>query len=305
MVRGEGFVDNKAIISIVALTLFLLTMPHRATQAAEQNNGTVSPAVTTSDSKSTAADNGTPSEPVADLAEGKKVQEALDQLIHAYETGNIGLIQSSIDPTMMGYQRLLDGIRQDVISLRQIRVELLNTQVVVGPDVAVIQTDWEKRFLAASSLSPGLFTGHSIFLMHRGESGWQMAGFSGDNLFAGQGGTLGQISTVPTVVTLVIGVGPPTGNVQITVVDPDLANRSSLTVQVTAAQGDRESVVLTATTPGRFTGSLTVINQSTFSAGDGIIEVQGTPTTIFIRYLDNNPGNNRPPSMLTKIVPVR
>jgi hypothetical protein len=302
MVRGEGFVDKKAIISIVALTLFLLTMPHRAAQAAEQNNGTVSPAVTTSDSKSTAADNGTSSEPVADLAEGKKVQEALDQLIHAYETGNIGLIQSSIDPTMMGYQRLLDGIRQDAISLRQIRVELLNTQVVVGPDVAVIQTDWEKRFLAASSLSPGLFTGHSIFLMHRGESGWQVAGFSGDNLFAGQGGTLAQINVVPAA--LAYAAMPAT--LQIEVIDPDLSNRASLTVQVIAGQGDRESVVLTATTPGRFTAALNVLQQSTFSAGNGTIEVQGPiPTTISIRYLDNNPGNNRPPSMLTRIVPVR
>jgi hypothetical protein len=202
----------------------------------------------------------------------------------------------------MGYQRLLDGIRQDAISLRQIRVELLNTQVVVGPDVAVIQTDWEKRFLAASSLSPGLFTGHSIFLMHRGESGWQVAGFSGDNLFAGQGGTLAQINVVPAA--LAYAAMPAT--LQIEVIDPDLSNRASLTVQVIAGQGDRESVVLTATTPGRFTAALNVLQQSTFSAGNGTIEVQGPiPTTISIRYLDNNPGNNRPPSMLTRIVPVR
>ena len=302
--------NKKTTISIIMLALLSMTIPYHAVQAAEQGNAAVSPAVSTSDTKSSATGDGTSSEPVAGLEEGKKVQEALDRLIHAYETGNISLIQSSIDPTMMGYQRLLDGVRQDTISLRQIRVELLNTQVVVGPDVAVIQTDWEKRFLSASNLSPGLFRGHSIFLMHRGESGWQVAGFSGDNLFAGQGGTLAQINVVPSVIPLAlipsILAGPPGPvPVRVEVIDPDLANRTSLTVQVSTGFGDRESVVLTATTPGDFvTNTLSMVNQSTFAVGNGVIEIQGA-TTLYIRYLDNNPGNNRPPSMLTRAVPIR
>jgi len=294
---------NKKIV-IFAITLALIPMTHRTVRAEEQGNAAVSPAANTTAATSPSKGDGTSSEPVADLAEGHKVQQALDQLIHAYETGNVSLIQSSIDPTMMGYQRFLDGVRQDTINYRQIRIHLLNTQIVVGPDVAVIQTDWEKRFLSASGLAPGLFSGHSIFLMHRGESGWQVAGFSGDNLFAGQGGTLAQVAVTPAAFTWVAIPGFPGSPLQITVIDPDLSNRVSLTVQATTGQGDRESVVLTSTTPGRFVGSVNVINQSTFSVGSGSLEVTG-PTTIYIRYLDNNPGNNRPPSTLTKIVPVR
>jgi hypothetical protein len=45
--------------------------------------------------------------------------------------------------------------------------------------------------------------------------------------------------------------------------------------------------------------------QSTYTAGDGTLQLQVQPTTISVRYMDNNPGNNRPPSMLTKRVPVR
>lgn len=289
---------NRSVMTLAMLALLSAVAPFHAARAAEQ------PGAAPAGSAMQAPVDGTAAL-VANQAEADKVQQALDEMIRAYEMGNIAMIQNNIDPTMLGYQRFLNGVRQDVLMLRQIRIRLLNTQIVVGPDVAVVQTDWQKRYFAAANLAPGEFSGHSIILMHRGETGWRIAAFSGDNMFASQSGTLGQISTVPGVITPVAGVGPPTATVQIVVVDPDLANISSVTVQVVSPQGDRESVALTSTSPGRFTGSLTVIVQSTYSAGDGTLQVQAVPTTMYVRYMDNNPGNNRPPSMLTKTVPIQ
>lgn len=288
---------NRSVMTLAMLALLsALLAPFHAARAAEQ------PGAAPADSATQAPVDGTAAL-VANQAEADKVQQALDEMIRAYEMGNIAMIQNNIDPTMLGYQRFLNGVRQDVLMLRQIRIRLLNTQIVVGPDVAVVQTDWQKRYFAAANLAPGEFSGHSIILMHRGETGWRIAAFSGDNMFASQSGTLGQISTVPGVITL--GIAAPTATMQITVVDPDLANLSRVTVQVVSPQGDRESVALTSTSPGRFTGSLTVLVQSTYTAGDGTLQLQAVPTTIYIRYMDNNPGNNRPPSMLTKSVPVQ
>jgi hypothetical protein len=304
-------VDKKTISSAVALALFSATTLHLSAQAQELHDGASPPAAATV-SKQTASGDGTLPAPIADLSEASKAQQALDELIRAYEGGNISFIQGKIDPTMIGYQRFLDGVRQDVNALRQIRVHLFNTQVVVGPDVAVVQTDWEKRFLFTANLEPGIFSGHSIFLLHRGNTGWQVAAFSGDNLFASQSGVLGQINVVPGVISFaaiapcIIGFGCPvtTVPVQIEVIDPDLAGQSSLNVALATDQGDRETITLTATTPGRFVATTLRMSRGPISQGDGVIEVTA-PTTLSVRYLDNNPGNNRPPSMLTRIIQIR
>lgn len=287
----------KRYVMTLAMFALLATATPCTAQAADHGGAPDAPAMQGDQSRVKAA--------VADQAEADKVQQALDAAIHAYETGDIAAIQDNIDPTMLGYQRFLNGVRQDMLMLRQIRIRLLNTQIVVGPDVAVVQTDWQKRYFAAANLAPGEFSGHSIILMHRGTTGWRIAAFSGDNLFASQSGTLGQISTVPSVISLAGAVAVPSATMQITVIDPDQANRSSLTVQIVSPQGDRESVTLTSTSPGRFTGSLTVLLQSTYTAGDGTLQIQQRPTTIYIHYMDSNPGNNRPPSMLTKPVSVQ
>ena len=303
--------DKKIISSAVVLALFSAATLHLSAQAQELHDGASPPAAATV-SNQTASGNGTLPAPIADLSEAGKVQQALEELIRAYEAGNSNFIQGKIDPTMLGYQRFLDGVRQDVNALRQIRVHLFNTQVVVGPDVAVVQSDWEKRFLFAANFAPGIFSGHSIFLLHRGKAGWQVAAFSGDNLFASQSGVLGQINVIPGVISFaaiapcITGLGCPitTVPVQIEVIDPDLAGQSSLNVQIATGQGDRETLTLVATTPGRFIAATLRMSRGPISPGDGVIEVTA-PTALFVRYLDNNPGNNRPPSMLTRVIQIR
>ncbi len=212
--------------------------------------------------------------PVADLAEARKALKSLDEFIRAYEAGNVNLLRAKLDPSLIGYQRLIDGMIQDTNRYKQIRLHLLNTQVLAGPDVAVIQTDWEKRFLDVAGMRPSLFSGHSMFLMHREGDGWRLAAFSGDNPFSSQSGILGQLT-----LTYLAGRAVPT--IQIDVVDPDMAGSGTLNVN---AGGINR--VLTEGLPGQFS---LIIPSPGLVSGD-----------IFtLRYLDNNPGNGRPPSVLT------
>lgn len=246
--------------------------------------------------------------PIADLAEAKKAQLALDELIRAYETGNVNLLRTRLDPAMIGYQRLIDGIIQDGNALKQIRLHLFDTQVVAGPDVAVIQTNWEKRFLSVTSFQPGIFSGHAMFLMHRSKEGWRMAAVSGDNPFSSQSGVLGQITFGPAVI---LAPGPAAGTVgipvQIAITDPDLIGQNTLTVELATAQGDRENVTLTAAGPGYFVFNGPVLMQRALSntIGDNRLQFITVPTMLSVRYLDNNPGSNRPPSMLTRSIAVQ
>ena len=221
-----------------------------------------------------AADSG-PRAPIADLAEGAKVQQSLEEFIRAYELGNISMIRSRLDPSMIGYQRFIDGVAQDGNRLKMIRIHLRNTQVLAGPDVAVIQTDWEKRFLSATGFVPGIYAGHSTFLFHRDKSGWRIAAFGGDDLFASQSGTLAQLNITPAG-------GPLAPIANLEVIDPDMAGSGVLNVQLTTATGT-VPVTLTETTPGRFS--------RLWPAASG---------SVTLRYLDTNPGGGRPPSMLMR-----
>lgn len=218
--------------------------------------------------------------PVADLAEARKALKALDEFIQAYEAGNVNLLRTKLDPSLIGFQRLIDGMIQDSNRYKQIRLHLLNTQVLAGPDVAVIQTGWEKRFLDVAGMRPGLFEGRSMFLMHREGDGWRLAAFSGDNPFSSQSGVLGQLT-----LTYLPGRSVPT--IQIEVVDPDMAGSGTLN-----ANAGGSNRVLTEGLPGKFS---LIIPSPGLVSGD----------TFTLRYLDNNPGNGRPPSVLTRnlIVP--
>lgn len=248
-------------------------------------------------------------QPIADLAEAKRAQKALDEFIRAYETGNINLIRSRIDPAMIGYQRFIDGVIRDFNALKQIRIHLSDTQVLAGPDVAVIQTSWEKRFLSVTDFQPGLFSGRSIFLLHRDKEAWRLAAFAGDNVFSSQSGVLAKITFKPSVIAFsTIPGAPGPVAVQTEVVDPDLSGRSNLNVEVVTGQGDREIITLNTITPGRFVrNSLTMMQDPIITQGSGVIEVAPgqLPTSMTLRYMDNNPGRNRPPSRLSKSIKIQ
>jgi hypothetical protein len=139
-----------------------------------------------------APDNTTIQQP-ASLEEAAKAQAALEEIIRAYEAGNLGVLQGKLDPSMIGYQVLIDGIIKDISAQKRVRINLLDTQVLAGPDVTVIQTSWEKRFIS-TTFGANLFTGRTSFLMHKGKNGWQISAMNGDSLFASQTtGTLAQL----------------------------------------------------------------------------------------------------------------
>lgn len=220
---------------------------------------------------------------VVDLAEGQRAQRALEELVNAYQTGNVTLIRNRLDPSMIGYQRFIDGVVQDSNRFKQIRINLSDVQVLAGPDVAVIQANWEKRFLTVSGLQPQLFSGHSMFLLHLDHGQWRVAAFGGDNLFSGQSGVLGQITLTVTPG----GIAAPTAH--IVVVDPDMAGTTTINVQYVSG-ATTGTVALTETLPGRFE------NSGTLFVTSGAL--------LTVKYLDSNPGGGSPPSILTKSVMV-
>jgi hypothetical protein len=248
---------------------------------------------------------------VAGFEDMKSARAALDEIIRAYETGDIGLIQARLDSAMIGYQRFLDGMRRDTANLKQIRLHLFEANVTAGPDVAMIQAAWEKRFFGVTGFTPGLFSGRSTFLMHRARDGWRLAAVSGDNPFSSESGVLATLTVVPGSVPLA-ALAPCGGGlvpVGIDLVDPDLAGLQSVTVEAVTSQGDREGVVLTAVSPGRFRRASLPVCQEFITPipGSSIVEIKAdaVPAALTFRYIDANPGANRPPATLMRTVTIR
>lgn len=248
---------------------------------------------------------------VAGFEDMKAARGALDELIRAYETGDIGLIQSRLDPAMIGYQRFIDGMRRDATGLKQIRLHLFEANVTAGPDVTMIEADWEKRFFGVADFTPGMFRGRSTFLMHRAKEGWRLAAVSGDNPFSSEAGALATLTIMTSALPLASLAPCPGGVVPlgIDLVDPDLAGLASVTVDLATSQGDRESIVLTAVSPGRFRRPTLPVCQEFILPvpGSSIVEINAAavPATLTFRYIDANPGANRPPATLMRSVTIR
>ncbi len=231
---------------------------------------------------------------VAGFEQMQQARDAFVDLLRAYEAGNVLLFQRRLDPAMMGYQQLLDGVRSDANALRQIRMQLIDTQITAGPDVTVIQTGWEKRSLSAATFQPQLSSGRSQILMHRGKDGWRLAAVSGDNLFASNAGTAAQLNVAPATFgagnlpfDAIVNVA-----VQVQVIDPDFAGRPSVTVQVRSSQGDVETVPLPATGQGTFGVSTLRVRRNgvtPIGPGNGVIEFTGLVTTFTITFVDPLP----------------
>jgi hypothetical protein len=92
--------------------------------------------------------------------------------------------------------------------------------------------------------------------------------------------------------------------VTIELIDPDMAGSHRVTVDATTSIGDRETFTLTETTPGRFTYAARLWYASGPSIGNGRLEAN-VPATLTLRYLDRNPGNNRPPSTVSLSIAIR
>ncbi len=238
------------------------------------------------------------------LKDMEDARASLDELFRTYESGNIARLQQRLDPGMVGYQVFLNGIRRDIAAYRNLRINLTDVQVTAGPDLAVIQLAWEKRFLSASDFTPGIFTGRSTVLMHRDGDTWKLSAVALDNPFSSASGALARFTVTP--MSLAIGVLDGDVPMQVEVVDPDMAGLEIVNVTVSTANGDRETLLVPSVSPGvfRLISVPLLFEPGTPGPGNLLVEVPG-PGSITFRYVDTNPGDNRPASTLTRLLRVQ
>lgn len=227
---------------------------------------------------------------VASRERAADARQAFDDFLRAYERGDLAMLQRHLDASMIGYGQFLDGVQADSARQRQTRIALRDVQVMAGPDVAVIQARWQKRFLAAATFQPALQEGAGMFMLHRGVDGWRLAAIAGDTPFAGGGGVLAQVVFQPALLAC-----PPAAACPVTleVRDPDVAGNGSVSLVMTTSIGDRETLVLNETSPGRFLLTTLSINPSTPVTGNGLLEA-GSGTVFTATYTDATAGPGRP-----------
>lgn len=222
-------------------------------------------------------------------------QQALDQMLRAYETGSITSLSQNFDPSMIGLQNMMDNIVIETSRCKQMRINLKDKKTSVGPDLAAIQASWEKRCLLLPDMKPVFETGQSTFLLHRGSQGWKTTGIAGTNLLtsnkipatltASSDTTCYDISSLPV---------PSLLRFNIRVSDPYRKSASSVSVKVTSGS-DIENIalnpVIVADTPGVFEVTFVTMNKGAAIPGNGIIEVQNNGTIcpiITVQYIGNS-----------------
>lgn len=119
---------------------------------------------------------------------GSEVQLVVDQLLRAYERGDLPAIQRLIDPRTAGLGRILDGTARGRLQQIRTSVQKLDQALQCGVDVASVHFLWEKRSQSAVDLQPRLERGlTALLLVNTGsaqEPAWRVVSVSGLNLFA-------------------------------------------------------------------------------------------------------------------------
>lgn len=208
-------------------------------------------------------------------------QRALDSLLRAYERGDVGFIQQRIDPALIGFGTLLNDLMTSNNLQRQTRLQVFERQMQCAPDVAVINFSWRKTFLSSTTFTPIAQQGRTSVLITNLSAGvegkWQVSGFSGTPLFKPASATSndGAITVTPTVVSYgKDSVGTFNRSVVIQVTDADLTS-PTVPVQVTASNGDSETLYLMQVSPGVYRASQISITIRRPTAGGSISVVPG------------------------------
>lgn len=224
----------------------------------------------------------------ASVAEGKvagncagdnPAQKVLDQFINAYERGDVAYIQRRLDPSMIGYGALLNGMMKDVSAQKQIRFLIQNKNVQCGPDLAVVNFTWEKRFLDLVTFRPRLQTGQAAVLTHLKAGEWKLSGISGDNPFASKLSKPTTLIATPKAISLNVAglVSIPS---QIRLISEDLEGAGVVQVEAVASNGDRETFTLAEVQPGVFVkNDFNALDNGPF-LNDGLITALTNATTV-------------------------
>jgi hypothetical protein len=178
-----------------------------------------------------------------------------------------------MDPSMIGYQKILNDIGKETNECKQMQVTILDTKIQTGPDITSITFTWEKRCLLLPSMTPQFFTGQSTVLMHLGANGWTYAALTGAKLFNPPTSTTSPSNAKAAYTLAQLTVTNPWANLYarsvggvlafpITLTDPDLAGSTSVavTLKTNAAIPDTLIVTLLPLTTGSSTFSIAAVN---------------------------------------------
>ena len=123
------------------------------------------------------------SEKPATPADRALVEAQLQALVDAYERGDIGFFQAKIDPSMPGYSRVLDSMRRDATAQTRPRLLFTDQTWSIGPNVAMLQARFQKRYFDSRNLNPELVEGRLVMLLSRDGDLWRLSAITGDNPF--------------------------------------------------------------------------------------------------------------------------
>lgn len=229
-------------------------------------------------------------------------RQVLDEFLRAYENGQLNRIRERLDPAMVGYQRVIDDITQQINREKQIRVSVKDVNVQCGPDLAAIQYSWEKRFLDVVTSRPGFASGRASVLIHSEAGTWRLAGFGGENPFSeiSGPGSRAQLNFGPAFSLDTVKPTPTAAKLFMEVVDADRTGQRRLQVQLSSSSGDAERIELTEGAPGHFSTSNVSVSSATAKVGDGVLQVTNG-TILTLRYDDARNGASQPQS-ITKTI---
>ncbi len=225
------------------------------------------------------------SEKPATPADRALVEAQLQALVDAYERGDIGFFQAKIDPSMPGYSRVLDSMRRDAAAQTRPRLLFTDQTWSIGPNVAMLQARFQKRYFDARNLNPELIEGRLVMLLSRDGDLWRLSAVTGDNPFESK-------TLAPCVTGSIRLISPPNSNAEpffIEVNDADLAGVPSIQADILTDRGDREFVTLAALNPnGLFRAQVNARRltlQGTAVPGNGSVDLIGD-AVVTARYAD-------------------
>lgn len=130
--------------------------------------------------------------PPAACGDDAPVVQMLDGILRAYERGDVHYLQARLAPDLPGLGFVLNDVAAQHHQQQQVRIHITERQLQCGPDVAVIDFAWEKRWVEAGSFTPRHTQGRSSILfsgLREGLGGnWRISGLAGDSVVASGGG---------------------------------------------------------------------------------------------------------------------
>lgn len=117
-------------------------------------------------------------------ARRESLRAQLADLFAAYEAEDYALVESRFDRNMVGYQRLIDGVRADFDRNGQIRVLLTDTEYAMEQGAAVVSTRFEKRSVRTADSGATMVAGRATILLRQSGNDWIITSISGDSPFA-------------------------------------------------------------------------------------------------------------------------